>query len=84
MISLSKINIIIEYDNGISKNNKIIGTTNQPSKFRTRNWVEINDESRGAYKEETNNNINNNDGNNNNIKLKTSMIRSGLFDYTDT
>ena len=22
---------------------------NQPSKFRTRNWVEINDESRGAY-----------------------------------
>ena len=24
-------------------------TSNQPSKFRTRNWVEINDESRGAY-----------------------------------
>ena len=36
-------------------------TTNQPSKFRTRNWVEINDE-----KWETNNN--------DNIKLETSMI----------
>ena len=24
-------------------------TLNQPSKFRTRNWAEINDESRGAY-----------------------------------
>ena len=23
--------------------------TNQPYKFRTRNWVEINDESRGKY-----------------------------------
>ena len=23
--------------------------SNQPSKFRTRNWVEINDESREAY-----------------------------------
>ena len=24
-------------------------TLNQPSKFRTRNWIEINDESREAY-----------------------------------
>ena len=24
-------------------------TLSQPSKFRTRNWVETNDESRGAY-----------------------------------
>ena len=24
-------------------------TLNQPCKFRTRNWIEINDESRGAY-----------------------------------
>ena len=23
--------------------------SNQPSKFRTKNWVEINDESRGTY-----------------------------------
>ena len=44
-------------------------TTNQPSKFRTRNWVEINDERWGAY--------------NNNIKFKTSMIRSNVCDYSD-
>ena len=29
--------------------------SNQPSKFRTRNWVEINNESRGTY---TSNDIN--------------------------
>ena len=29
--------------------NLIDDTSNQTSKFRTRNWVEINDESRGAY-----------------------------------
>ena len=29
--------------------NLIDDTSNQPSKFRTKNWVEINDESRGAY-----------------------------------
>ena len=29
--------------------NLIDDTSNQPSKFRTRNWVEINDESRGAH-----------------------------------
>ena len=29
--------------------NLIDDTSNQPSKFRTRNWVKINDESRGTY-----------------------------------
>ena len=29
--------------------NLLESTSNQPSKFRTRNWVEINDESRGTY-----------------------------------
>ena len=29
--------------------NLIDDTSNQPSKFRTKTWVEINDESRGAY-----------------------------------
>ena len=43
--------------------------SNQPSKFRTRNWVEINDESRGAY--------------NVNIKFKTIMLKSSLCDYSD-
>ena len=31
------------------KKNLFDYTTNQPSKFRTKNWVEINDKSRGAY-----------------------------------
>ena len=29
--------------------NFLANTQNEPSKFRTRNWVEINDESRGTY-----------------------------------
>ena len=29
--------------------NVIDDASNQPSKFRTKNWVEINDESRGTY-----------------------------------
>ena len=55
-------------------------TTNQPSKFRTRNWVEIDDESWGDYKDSNNNN---DDDKNNKIKLKTTMIRSSLYDYSD-
>ena len=27
----------------------LVDTTNQRSKFRTRNWIEINDESKGMY-----------------------------------
>ena len=50
--------------------NSLDDTTSQPSKFRTRNWVEINDEKRVSY-------------NNYNIKYKTSMIRSNLYDYSD-
>ena len=46
-------------------------TLNQPSKFRTRNWIEINDESRGAY------NVNSQ------IKFKTTMLKSSLSDYSD-
>ena len=45
--------------------------SNQPSKFRTRNWVEINDEGRGTYSP------------NKQIKFKTSMLRSSLCDYGD-
>ena len=29
--------------------NLLDDTTNQSSKFRTRNWIEINDESKGRY-----------------------------------
>ena len=46
-------------------------TLNQPSKFRTRKWVEINDESRGAY------NVNSQ------IKFETTMLKSSLCDYSD-
>ena len=45
--------------------------SNQPSKFRTRNWVEINDEARGTYSP------------NKQIKFKTAMLRSSLCDYND-
>ena len=44
---------------------------NQPSKFRTKNWVEINDVSRGT------NNINSQ------FKFKTSILKSSLCDYSD-
>ena len=45
--------------------------SNQPSKFRTKTWVEINDESTGAY------NVNSH------IKFKTTMRKSSLCDYSD-
>ena len=51
--------------------NLIEDASNQPSKFRTKNWVEINDESRGAY------NVNSQ------IKFKTTMLKSSLCDYSD-
>ena len=41
-------------------------TPNQPSKFKTKNWVKINDKSGGIYNED------------NQIRLKTSMLRSSL------
>ena len=44
--------------------------SNQSSKLRTRNWVEINDELRGTYTS-------------NDIKFKTTMLRSNLCDYAD-
>ena len=44
--------------------------SNQPSKFRTKTWVEINDESRGTYA-------------GNDIKYKITMLRSNLCDYAD-
>ena len=51
--------------------NLIDDTSNQPSKFRTKNWVKISDESRGAY------NVNSQ------IKFKTTMLKSSLCDYSD-
>ena len=51
--------------------NLLDSASNQPSKFRTRNWVEINDESRGTYT-------------GNDIRFKTTMPRSNLSDYADS
>ena len=51
--------------------NLIDDASNKPSKFRTKNWVEINDESRGTY------NVNSQ------IKFKTTMLKSSLCDYSD-
>ena len=45
--------------------------SNQPSKFRTRNWIEINDDVRGVYSP------------NKQIRFKTSMLSSSLCDYND-
>ena len=45
--------------------------SNKPSKFTTRNWVEINDDIRGAYPP------------NKQIRFKTAMLRSILCNYSD-
>ena len=50
--------------------NLLDDTTNQLSKFRTRNWVELIDESKRKY-------------DNSNIEFETSMMRSNLWDYSD-
>ena len=50
--------------------NLLDSVSNQPSKFRTKNWVEINDESRGTYSS-------------NDIKFKTTMLKTSLCDYAN-
>ena len=45
--------------------NLLESTSDNLSKFRTRNWIEINDESRGNYA-------------NGDIKFKTAMLKSNL------
>ena len=51
--------------------NLLESTSDNLSKFRTRNWVEINDESRGNYA-------------NSAIRFKTTMLRSNLCDYANS
>ena len=51
--------------------NLLDNASNQSSKFRTKNWVEISDESRGTH------NVNSQ------IKFKTTMLKSSLCDYSD-
>ena len=46
-------------------------TPNQPCKFRTKNWVEINGDVHGTYNKDSQ------------IRFKTSMLKSSLCDYSD-
>ena len=49
--------------------NLLDDVSNQPSIFKTKNWVEINDESRGTY--------------NVNSQIKVKTTKSSLCDYSD-
>ena len=51
--------------------NLLDNAPNQPSKFRTKSWVEMNDDARGTY------------NTNNQIKSKTLMLKSSSCDYSD-
>ena len=51
--------------------NLLDDTPIQPTKFRTNNWVEINDDSRKTYNTSSQ------------VKFKTLMLRSSLCDYID-
>ena len=51
--------------------NLLDNASNQSSKFRTKNLVEINDDSRGGYTTGSN------------IKFKTTMLKSSSCDYAD-
>ena len=50
--------------------NLIDDASNQPSKFKTKNWVEVNDSRRTC-------NVNSR------IRFKTAMLKSSLCDYSD-
>ena len=51
--------------------NLLDNTPNQQSKFMTKNWVEINNDSRGTY------------NTNSQIRFKASIPKSRLFNYSD-
>ena len=51
--------------------NLLENTPSQPTKFRTKNWTEINNDLRGTY------------NTNSQVELKTSMLRSSFCDYND-
>ena len=56
----------IEYQKNI---NLLDNTSNQPSKFRTKNWVKINDNRNGVYDEKY-------------LKIKIIMLYGSLRDYS--
>ena len=49
--------------------NLLDNTPNQLSKFKTKNWIEINDQSRGVY--------------NVNSDIRFKMLKSSLYNYND-
>ena len=51
--------------------NLLDNASNQPSKFKTKKWVEIDDESRGVYNF------------NSQIKFENTILKSSLCDYSD-
>ena len=51
--------------------NLLENTPSQPTKFRAKNWAEINNDLRGTY------------NTNSQVELKTSMLRSSFCDYND-
>ena len=51
--------------------NLLGNTNNQSSKFRVKNWVELNDDAHGTY------------NTNSQIKFKTTMLKSSIYDYSD-
>ena len=51
--------------------NLLESTSDNRSKFKARNWIEINDESIGNYT-------------NTDIRFKTTMLRSNLCNYADS
>ena len=51
--------------------NLLDNTPNQPSKFRTKNWVEVNTDLHGTCNA------------NSQIKFKTLILRSSVCDYSD-
>ena len=51
--------------------NLLYSTSNTPSKFRTKNWVEINDDLKRGYSP------------NKQVRFKTAMLRSSLCYYSD-
>ena len=51
--------------------NLLDSASNKPSKFRTRNWVEINDDLKRGYSP------------NKQVRFKTAMLRSSLCYYSD-
>ena len=57
---------------GISKTKNLLDNTpDQQFKFRTKNWVETNNDSRGMY------------NTNRYIKLRASVLKSSLCNYSD-